>query len=96
MDDDGSDSDSPLSPGPEGESEAHHRCIIMKNHQHHHFCIEYGQQILISAKKVKHKLNIKMCRKRKSERGGKPRRARTAFTYEQLVRIGVDVVDKLY
>lgn len=50
VDDDGSDSDSPLSPGPEGESEAHHR-------------------------------------KRKSERGGKPRRARTAFTYEQLVSL---------
>ena len=28
-----------------------------------------------------------MFRKRKSERGGKPRRARTAFTYEQLVTI---------
>merc|ERR1719278_1083346 len=50
VDDDGSDSDSALSPGPEGESEAHHR-------------------------------------KRKSERGGKPRRARTAFTYEQLVSL---------
>ena len=33
-----------------------------------------------------------MFRKRKSERGGKPRRARTAFTYEQLVTI-VDEMD---
>ena len=28
VDDDGSDSDSALSPGPEGESEAHHRLVV--------------------------------------------------------------------
>ena len=37
-----------------------------------------------------------MFRKRKSERGGKPRRARTAFTYEQLVTIVMDLTGGSY
>ena len=98
VDDDGSDSDSPLSPGPEGESEAHHRCIIIKIIIIISIILIMILIIIISIIIVITIIKIfiiqrkpidesKMCRKRKSERGGKPRRARTAFTYEQLVNI---------
>ena len=59
VDDDGSDSDSALSPGPEGESEAHHRSVVFIINIIGHYHCNLSIAIITERTKCSGKGNLK-------------------------------------